>query len=243
MSKKNPVPSRREDIRLAWVDLEMSGLDPDADVILEAAFVITDADLNILAESPSWAVCPPEGVLESMDKWNTRTHKASGLIERCRESEMDNDMVAREALKFLRRHVEHGRSPMCGNSICQDRRFMARLMPRVEQFFHYRNLDVSALKITAQMHNPKLAELKGEGGESAHRALDDIRESVEEMRVYLSRLIVRSENLAADYAAAAKKREQAATKKKRRLEKKEARAAEKKARRAENARKRERGEL
>ena len=233
--KKNPIPLKREDIRLAWVDLEMSGLDPDSDVILEAAFIITDADLRVVAESPSWAVRPPEGVLEGMDKWNSRTHQASGLTERCRESEMDNDMAAREALKFLRRHVEHGRSPMCGNSICQDRRFLARLMPRVEQFFHYRNLDVSALKITAQMHNPKLAAIKGESGESAHRALDDIRESIEEMRLYLSRLIVPAEDIAGDYAEVARKRELAAKKKQRRQEKQEARAAEKKERRAAGA--------
>ena len=238
MSKKNPIPLKREDIRLAWVDLEMSGLDPDSDVILEAAFVITDADFNILAESPSWTIRPPEGVLENMDKWNTRTHRNSGLIDRCRESDMDNDAAAREALKFLRKHVEHGRSPMCGNSVCQDRRFMARLMPKLEQFFHYRNLDVSALKIISQMHNPKLAAMKGEGGESAHRALDDIRESIEEMRLYLSRMIVPADDLPGDYAEVARKRELAATKKQRRLQKKEARVAAKKARRAANALKR-----
>ena len=238
MSKNKPAPLKRDEIRLIWVDLEMSGLDPDVDVILEAAFVITDADLNILAESPSWTVRPPEGVLEGMDKWNSRTHERSGLTERCRESEMSNDAVAREALKFLRRHAEHNRSPMCGNSVCQDRRFMARLMPKVERHFHYRSLDVSALKITAQMHNPTLAEKKGERGESAHRALDDILESIEEMRYYLAHLIVRSEDVAGDYAKAMRLRELAANKKQRRLEKKEARAAERKARREANARKR-----
>ena len=238
MNKKNPAPLKREDIRLIWVDLEMSGLNPDADVILEAVFVITDADLNILAESPSWAVRPPEGVLEGMDKWNSRTHKRSGLERRCRESEMDNNMVAREALKFLRRHAEHNRSPMCGNSVCQDRRFLARLMPRVEGFFHYRSLDVSALKITAQMHNPAVAEKKGEKGESAHRALDDILESIEEMRHYLARLIVRADDVAGDYAAAARKREMIVNKKLRRLRQKEARATERKERREANARKR-----
>ena len=241
--KKNPIPIRRADIRLVWVDLEMSGLDPDADVILEAAFIITDADMNILAESPSWAVRPPEGVLDAMDKWNTRTHKLSGLTERCRESEMDNDMVARESLKFLRKHAEHGRSPMCGNSVCQDRRFLARLMPKVEQFFHYRHLDVSALKITAQMHNPNAVAVKNEGGESVHRALDDIRESIAEMRHYLSRLIVCADDVEGDYARAARKRERAAEKKQRRLERKEERAAERKAKRAENARRRAAGEL
>lgn len=242
--KKNPMPLKRADARLVWVDLEMSGLDPDADVILEAAFLVTDADFNILAESPSWAICPPEGVLDAMDKWNTRTHEKSGLTARCRDAELDNDAVAREALKFLRKHAEHGRSPMCGNSVCQDRRFLARLMPKVEQFFHYRNLDVSALKITAQLHNPRAVMKKGDDdGESAHRALDDIRESVAEMRHYVARLIVPADDLEADYAWAARLREKAAEKKQRRLERKEARAAERKAKRAENARRRAAGEL
>ena len=244
IDKKNPAPLKRDDVRLAWVDLEMSGLDPDADVILEAAFIVTDADLNIVAESPSWAVRPPPGALDNMDKWNTKTHAKSGLAERCRAAEMDNDEVQREALKFLRKHAEHGRSPMCGNSVCQDRRFMARLMPKLESFFHYRNLDVSALKITAQMHNPKLAELKhADGKESAHRALDDIRDSIAEMRLYLDRLVVCADDVEGDYAECAKRREARSNKKKRRLQKKNARAAEKKARREANAKKRAAGGL
>jgi oligoribonuclease len=167
---------------LVWIDLEMSGLDTDRDTILELALVVTDSDLRELAEGPVLAIRHPLGVLEAMDDWNTRHHTASGLWERVLDSEVSMAEAERQALRFLERWSLPGASPMCGNSICQDRRFLHRCMPRLEQFFHYRNLDVSTLKELALRWAPGV--VAGFVKENRHEALSDIRESVEELRHY-----------------------------------------------------------
>jgi oligoribonuclease len=167
---------------LIWIDMEMTGLDPDRDRIIELATIVTDSELNTLAEGPVIAVNQPDAVLESMDEWNTTHHTASGLVERVRASEYDEPAAAAETLAFLGTWVPAGASPMCGNTICQDRRFMARHMPQLEAWFHYRNLDVSTLKILVQRWRPDLPA--GFTKSSTHLALDDIRESIEELRYY-----------------------------------------------------------
>jgi oligoribonuclease len=172
---------------LIWLDLEMTGLDPFADRILEVATVVTDQDLRILAEGPTIAVHQPEEVLVGLDEWNRQHHGASGLLERVRISGLDEAGAESLTLEFLARHCPAGASPMCGNSICQDRRFLARCMPRLEAFFHYRNLDVSTLKILAQRWAPEVAS--GFKKSSKHQALDDIRESVAELRHYREQLL------------------------------------------------------
>ncbi len=172
---------------LIWLDLEMTGLDPVADQVLEIATVITDSNLAILAEGPVIAVYQPEEVLAALDDWNREHHGASGLLERVRLSTWDAEAAEAETLAFLARHVPAGASPMCGNSICQDRRFLARLMPRLEAYFHYRNLDVSTLKILAQRWAPEVAS--GFHKTAKHQALDDIRESIAELRHYRAQLL------------------------------------------------------
>ena len=167
----------------------MSGLSPKHDVILEAAFIITDGDFNTIAESESWAVSQADSVLNHMDKWNTETHTKSGLVERCRQSKINVGKCEQAIIKFLKKHAEPGRSPMCGNSICQDRRFFAAYMPKVEKFFHYRNFDVSTFKIAAQLFHPHLAKIKSDD-DDAHQALHDVRESILEMRFYLDKLML-----------------------------------------------------
>ena len=166
---------------LVWVDLEMTGLIPEVDRVIEIATIVTDSHLNVLAEGPVIAIKQPDAALEAMDDWNTRTHSASGLVERVRSSAVSEQMASDMTLDFLKEWVPEGMSPMCGNSICQDRRFMARHMPALEKYFHYRNLDVSTLKILAQRWRPDLPELPKQG---AHQALADIRESIEELRHY-----------------------------------------------------------
>jgi oligoribonuclease len=167
---------------LIWVDLEMTGLDPDRDVVIEIATIVTDAHLNVIAEGPVLAIHQVDAVLATMDEWNTRQHGQSGLTQRVRESRLDEEAVQDLTLEFLRRHVPPGKSPMCGNSICQDRRFMARRMPRLEAFFHYRNLDVSTVKELARRWRPDvLATVTKQGN---HLALDDIRDSIAELRHY-----------------------------------------------------------
>jgi oligoribonuclease len=167
---------------LVWVDLEMTGLDPDRDVVIEIATIVTDAHLNVIAEGPVLAIHHSDTVLATMDEWNTRQHGQSGLTQRVRESRLDAEAVQDLTLEFLRRHVPPGKSPMCGNSICQDRRFMARRMPRLEAFFHYRNLDVSTVKELARRWRPDvLATVTKQG---SHLALDDIRDSIAELRHY-----------------------------------------------------------
>ena len=167
---------------LIWIDLEMTGLDPENDRIIEIATLVTDPQLNELAEGPVLAIHQSEAVLAGMDEWNTRQHGASGLVERVRASTVDESEAVEQTLAFLRRYVPRGKSPMCGNSICQDRRFLARYMPALEQFFHYRNLDVSTLKELARRWRPDV--YAGFSKEGAHLALQDIRESIRELDHY-----------------------------------------------------------
>jgi oligoribonuclease len=165
-----------------WVDLEMTGLDPQRDVIIEIATVVTDQELNILANGPVMAIHQTEGALLRMDEWNQRHHGRSGLLERVRASRETESSAEQKTLEFLARWVPRGASPMCGNSICQDRRFLARCMPSLEAYFHYRNLDVSTIKILAQRWAPHIAD--GFRKSSSHEALEDILESIAEMKYY-----------------------------------------------------------
>jgi len=167
---------------LIWIDMEMTGLVPDSDRILEVAILITDPNLNVVAESPSLVVHQPDEVLAAMDAWNQGVHGKTGLIERVRASTLDEAEVERRALAFVVEHVPASVSPMCGSSICQDRRFLARWMPKLEAYFHYRNLDVSTLKELVRRWRPDLA--KGFLKQGRHEALADIRESIEELRYY-----------------------------------------------------------
>lgn len=176
----------RHDDHLIWLDLEMTGLDPDRDRILEIATLITDSDLRVLAEGPVIAIRQSEEVLAGMDEWNQQHHGASGLIERVRLSDQDEARAEAETLAFVAGYVPAGKSPICGNSICQDRRFLARAMPRLEAYFHYRNLDVSTVKILAQRWAPEVAEAFKKDG--THQALEDIRESIAELRFYREHL-------------------------------------------------------
>jgi oligoribonuclease len=171
---------------LIWIDLEMTGLDTQNDVIIEIATIVTDAQLNTLAEGPVLAIHQPDEVLAGMDEWNQRTHGNSGLIERVKQSTTSERMAEEATIEFLRAYVPAKASPMCGNSICQDRRFLARCMPELEGFFHYRNLDVSTLKELARRWNPDI--IKGLQKKGAHLALDDIRESIEELQYYRKQL-------------------------------------------------------
>lgn len=173
--------------RLVWLDMEMTGLNPDSDTILELAMVVTDSELNVLAESPAWAVHQPDTVLAAMDEWNIRTHGASGLTTRVRESLLNMAAVEAAAIAFLKDWVGKGVSPMCGNSICQDRRFMARYMPVLVDWFHYRNLDVSTLKELCRRWRPDLSVQVQKAG--AHTALADIHESIDELRFYRQHFI------------------------------------------------------
>lgn len=166
---------------LIWIDLEMTGLDTDHDLIIEIATLVTDSELQILAEGPLLALHQPEAVLGQMDEWNTRQHGQSGLLERVRASRCDAPEAERLTLAFLEKFVAAGQSPMCGNSICQDRRFLHRLMPRLERYFHYRNLDVSTVKELSRRWAP---ELPAFDKQSAHLALADIRDSINELRYY-----------------------------------------------------------
>lgn len=167
---------------LIWIDLEMTGLDPDRDVIIEMATIVTDAQLNVLAEGPVIAVHQSEQALAAMDEWNTRQHGGSGLTERVRQSSITNAEAEALTLEFLKKWVEPGTSPICGNSIGQDRRFLYRHMPTLEAYFHYRNLDVSTLKILAGLWAPEVKDSFQKSG--SHLALDDIRESIAELRHY-----------------------------------------------------------
>lgn len=169
-------------MNLIWIDLEMTGLDTVNDRIIEIATIVTDKDLNVLAEGPMIAVHQANAVLDAMDGWNTRQHGQSGLTERVRNSENTAQDAERETIAFLKEWVEPGMSPMCGNSICQDRRFMAREMPELEAYFHYRNLDVSTLKELVRRWSPKL--LNGLEKKSTHLAMDDIRDSIAELCYY-----------------------------------------------------------
>ncbi len=167
---------------LIWIDLEMTGLNPDADVILEIATIVTDKHLEVLAEGPVIAIHQADRLLGGMDDWNKKQHGGSGLLARVRTSMTGVAAAEHATLGFLDTWVEAGRSPMCGNGICQDRRFLARTMPRLEKFFHYRNLDVSTLKELALRWAPQVAQ--GVKKSSTHLALDDVRESIAELRHY-----------------------------------------------------------
>lgn len=167
---------------LIWIDLEMTGLSPERDVIIEIATVVTDADLNILAEGPTLAIHQCDAVLAGMDEWNTRQHGGSGLTDRVRSSTVTTRSAEQATLDFLAAWVPQGKSPMCGNSICQDRRFLARHMPRLESYFMYRNLDVSTLKELARRWYPEV--FAGFSKKSSHLALDDIRDSIAELQHY-----------------------------------------------------------
>ena len=167
---------------LIWIDLEMTGLDPDKDVIIEIATLITDADLNILAEGPTYAVHQPDSILDTMDEWNTNQHGKSGLTQRVRDSKISPAQAEAETIAFLEQWVPKGKSPICGNSICQDRRFLVRGMPTLEAYFHYRNLDVSTVKELARRWRPDV--LAGVKKTSAHLALDDIKDSIAELQHY-----------------------------------------------------------
>jgi oligoribonuclease len=168
--------------RLVWIDLEMTGLKPDSDRILEVAMVITDVNLETVAESPAWVVHQSDTMLAGMDSWNTSTHGKSGLVDKVKVSPLREGDVEASALDFLREHVPAKASPMCGNSICQDRRFLARWMPRLEDYFHYRNLDVSTLKELCKRWKPDIA--RGFEKDTKHTALADVYESIDELKYY-----------------------------------------------------------
>ncbi len=170
------------DDNLIWIDLEMTGLDPDRDSIIEIATIVTDKDLNVLAEGPEFAIAHPEARLEAMDDWNRNQHRKSGLWQRVVESDIDIATAEALTMEFLNQWLGSGKSPMCGNSICQDRRFLYRLMPRLERFFHYRNLDVSTIKELARRWAPEVS--RGFNKDSAHTALSDVRDSIAELRYY-----------------------------------------------------------
>jgi oligoribonuclease len=167
---------------LIWIDMEMTGLAPDTDRIIEIAMLVTDAELRVIAEGPVLVLHQPDEVLEAMDSWNKGTHKKSGLIDKVRAARLAEAQAEAQAVAFLREHVAANVSPMCGNSICQDRRFLARWMPKLEAHFHYRNLDVSTLKELVRRWKPEV--LKGFSKEGKHEALADILESIEELKYY-----------------------------------------------------------
>ena len=172
---------------LIWIDLEMTGLDPDNDVIIEIATLVTDAQLNIIAEGPALAVHQPDEILNGMDEWCTRQHGQSGLTQRVRESKISEAEAEQLTIDFLMQHVDKSASPMCGNSICQDRRFLYRYMPKLEDYFHYRNLDVSTLKELARRWKP--SALDGFKKNASHLAMDDIKDSIAELAHYRQHFI------------------------------------------------------
>jgi oligoribonuclease len=171
-----------DDNNLIWIDLEMTGLEPQTDQILEIATVVTNKNLEILARGPVIAIRQPFSIMNAMDEWNTTHHGDSGLTQRVLNSKNTTHVAEQETMDFLAQYVVPGKSPMCGNSICQDRRFMARLMPELEAFFHYRNLDVSTLKELARLWKPEI--VRGFTKKSAHLALDDVLESIDELKYY-----------------------------------------------------------
>jgi len=172
----------QDSTRLIWLDMEMTGLSPDTDRIIEVAVVITDAHLNTVAESPVLVVHQSDAVLDGMDAWNKGTHGRSGLIDKVKASELNEAAVEKKMVNFIKKYVPAKASPMCGNSICQDRRFLARHMPKLEAFFHYRNLDVSSIKELVKRWKPEIAA--GFTKQNKHEALADIYESIDELKYY-----------------------------------------------------------
>ena len=183
----NNKPAHPNEFNLIWVDMEMTGLDPENDRIIEVAVVVTDAELNILAEGPVFAIHQPDAVLDGMDAWNKGTHGRSGLIDRVKASSITEADAEAAIIDFLRHFVPKGKSPMCGNSVHQDRRFMVRSMPKLEAFFHYRNVDISTLKELCRRWKPEV--LNGFKKQQKHTALADILESIEELRYYREHFI------------------------------------------------------
>lgn len=170
------------DSNLIWIDLEMTGLEPEKERIIEMAIIVTDEHLNQLAQSPVIVVHQPDSLLDAMDEWNTKQHGGSGLVDRVKASQINESEAERQMIEFLKLHVSEGKSPMCGNSVHQDRRFLNRYMPELENYFHYRNLDVSTLKELARRWRPELID--GLSKKATHLALDDIRESIDELKFY-----------------------------------------------------------
>lgn len=184
---ESAAAQRPNEFNLIWVDMEMTGLDPDNDRIIEVAVIVTDPELNIIAEGPVFAIHQSDATLDKMDNWNKGTHGKSGLIDRVKASTVTEAQAEQELIAFLKKYVPSNKSPMCGNSICQDRRFMARGMPKLEAFFHYRNLDVSTLKELCRRWKPEVAS--GFKKHQKHTALADIIESIEELRYYREHFI------------------------------------------------------
>ena len=190
MSTLRPVtvrPTMNKKTNLIWIDLEMTGLVPEKDIIIEIATVVTDADLNVLAEGPSLAIHQDNKYLESMDEWNTRQHTKSGLVQRVKESEISVNEAEKQTLDFVMKYVDPDTSPMCGNSICQDRRFLYNYMPKLEKFFHYRHIDVSTLKELAVRWKPDV--VSNSFKQSKHLALSDIYDSINELKHYREHFI------------------------------------------------------
>ena len=177
-----PDEIQKDPLNLVWIDLEMTGLDTINDVIIEIATIVTDKDLNILSEGPVFAINQNNKTLDDMDHWNTRQHTRSGLVDRVRNSNISCEEAELKTIKFLEKFIDSGASPMCGNSICQDRRFLSREMPNLEAFFHYRNLDVSSIKELALRWQPEL--LGGLKKKGSHLAMDDIKDSIAELIYY-----------------------------------------------------------
>ena len=172
---------------LIWIDLEMTGLNPDKDRIIEIATIVTDSDLNVLAEGPVFAIHQSDELLNGMDEWNTRQHNSSGLVRRIKESSITEHQAEQATIMFLQQYVAEGKSPMCGNSVWQDRRFLSRYMPQLEKYFHYRMIDVSTIKELALRWAPQV--YNGLQKESRHLALDDIRDSINELNYYRAHFI------------------------------------------------------
>lgn len=177
---------------LVWMDLEMTGLDPEKDRIIEMATIITDGDLNLVAQGPVLVIHQDKALIDGMDEWNTRTHTRSGLVEKVRISHVTERQAEIETLDFIQRHTLKNRAPLCGNSICQDRRFLYKYMPELSEWLHYRNVDVSSFKEVARHWAPSI--LSGFEKRASHQALDDIKESIEELRYYRNNLILLDEN-------------------------------------------------